>query len=77
MTSKPATEAAPCRAVRTTLAGSTMPAWSRSTYSSVCALNPKVSEEALSAILPTRETPEILVSRPHKRALCQWPVAAN
>src|SRR5271156_6276858 len=37
---RPATEAASCRAVRTTLAGSMMPASIMSTYSSVWALKP-------------------------------------
>ena len=32
-----ATEAASCSAVRTTLVGSTMPAWTRSLYSPACA----------------------------------------
>ena len=41
---RPATEAASCSAVRTTLAGSMMPAAIRSTYSSVWALKPKVAD---------------------------------
>src|SRR5436309_882851 len=41
VSSSPATDAAFWRAVRTTLVGSMMPALIRSSYSSVCALNPK------------------------------------
>jgi len=41
----PATEAACCRAVRTTLAGSMTPALTMSTYSSVWALKPKVADQ--------------------------------
>ena len=41
---RPATEAASCSAVRTTLAGSMMPASTMSTYSSVWASKPKVSD---------------------------------
>src|ERR1700722_20290735 len=41
---RPATDAASWRATRTTLAGSTMPAFSISTYCSVCASKPKVCE---------------------------------
>ena len=37
---RPATEAASCSAVRTTLAGSMTPAWTMSTYCSVWALKP-------------------------------------
>ena len=54
--SRPATEAASCSAVRTTLAGSMMPASTMSTYSSVCALKPKVSD-LFSRILPTTIEP--------------------
>ena len=57
VTSRPDTEAASCRAVRTTLAGSTMPALIRSTNYSDWALKPKVSEEELSVILPTTIEP--------------------
>jgi hypothetical protein len=39
---RPATDAASCRATRTTFAGSTMPAFSMSTYCSVWASKPKV-----------------------------------
>ncbi len=39
---RPATEAASCSAVRTTLVGSMMPAATRSTYSSFCASKPKL-----------------------------------
>src|ERR1700722_3550930 len=41
---RPATDAASWRATRTTLAGSTMPAFSISTYCSVCASKPKGCE---------------------------------
>ena len=54
--SRPATEAASCRAVRTTLAGSMTPAVTMSTYSSVWALKPKVAE-AFSMTLPTTIEP--------------------
>src|SRR6202161_3185090 len=39
-----ATDAASCSATRTTFAGSTMPAFSMSTYCSVCASKPKVCD---------------------------------
>ena len=43
VTSRPATEAASCNAVRTTLVGSTMPAFTRSLNSPLCASKPQLS----------------------------------
>src|SRR6201996_8622414 len=54
--SRPATEAASCRAVRTTFAGSITPSFTRSPYSSVWALKPN-DGEALSSTLPTTIEP--------------------
>ena len=54
--SRPATEAASCSAVRTTLAGSITPWATRSPYSSVWALKPKLAS-VLSRILPTTMEP--------------------
>ena len=56
VTRRPATEEASCSAVRTTLAGSMMPLPTMSTYSSVCASKPKVSDFE-SMILPTTIEP--------------------
>ena len=53
---RPATEAASCSAVRTTLAGSTMPASIMSTYSSVWALKPQLFD-LCSLTLPTTIEP--------------------
>src|SRR5215208_7006662 len=66
VTSKPATDAAFWSAARTTLAGSTMPACSMSTYSSVCASKPKVCD-LLSVIRPTTIEP----STPEFSAICR------
>src|SRR3984957_19550240 len=56
VTNRPATEEASCSAGRTTLAGSMMPLATMSTYSSVCALKPNVSD-LFSRILPTTIEP--------------------
>src|SRR5215468_11196734 len=56
VTNRPATDAASCSAARTTLAGSTMPLSTRSTYSSLWASKPKVSD-LCSMILPTTIEP--------------------
>src|ERR1700689_1335988 len=56
VTKRPATEDASCSAVRTTLAGSMMPLATMSTYSSVCASKPNVSD-LFSRILPTTIEP--------------------
>ena len=56
VTRRPATEPASCSAVRTTLAGSTMPASIMSTYFSFWASKPKVSDFS-SMILPTTIEP--------------------
>ena len=46
--SRPATEAASCSAVRTTLVGSMTPALTRSSYWSVAALKPNEAEPSLT-----------------------------
>src|SRR4029077_4164034 len=53
---RPATDAASWRATRTTFAGSTMPAFSMSTYCSVWASKPKVGD-LFSNTLPTTIEP--------------------
>src|ERR1700693_3414682 len=53
---RPATDAASCRATRTTFAGSTMPAFSISTYCPVWASKPKVCD-LFSSTLPTTIEP--------------------
>ena len=67
---RPATDAASCRATRTTFAGSTMPAFSMSTYCSVCASKPKVGD-LFSSTLPTTIEP----STPEFSAI--WRIGAS
>ena len=69
--SMPATEAAFCKAVRTTLAGSRMPALSRSSYSSDAALKPKAPLPSLTfcrAIEPS--TPALIAIRRRGSSMC-------
>src|SRR4030081_2891816 len=66
VTRRPATDAASCNAARTTLAGSMMPLSTMSTYSSVWASKPKVSD-LFSRILPTTIEP----STPEFSAICR------
>ena len=64
--SRPATEAASWRAMRTTFAGSITPAWTRSPYSPVWALKPQLGS-SLSVSLPTTIEP----STPALMAICR------
>ena len=73
VSSMPATEAAFCKAVRTTLAGSIIPALNRSSYSSDAALKPKAPLPSLtfcSAIDPS--TPALIAIRRKRFFYCAF-----